>query len=148
MRTAIALAEWLLDRENVTAATPVTVQIGRRTYSAARYTETNRGVEGTRLYILGTMPPLHDKMRRICYRTDDSGYDWHLIAWFRRRAACTEWGEVHPFGSHFILAEWSPVQNWAADQCGRRAYRRISMTIIELGPTLSKINERSEEKNK
>jgi hypothetical protein len=143
MKLAISVAEWLLGRQNVTATTPVTVQIGRRTYSAVKYTETSRGFDETRLYVLGTPPPLHDKMRRLCYRTDDSNYDWHLIAWFRQRTACTEWQEVHPFGSHFILAQWSPVENWAADQVEKKPFRRTPMTIIEIGP--ANANEPTEE---
>ena len=146
MSIAISVAEWLLRRQNVTATTPVTVQIGRRTYPAVRYTESKKGVEETRLYVLGEMPPLHDKMRRLCYRTDDSDYDWHIIAWFRQRTACTEWQEVHPFGSHFILAQWSPVENWAADQCENRPFRRTPMSIRNcIGPTDADVNRPSEE---
>ena len=134
MKLAISVAEWLLGRQNVTATTPVTVQIGRRTYSAVKYTETSRGFDETRLYVLGTLLPLHDKMRRSCYRIDDTHYDWHLIAWFRQRTACVEWQEVHPFGSHFILSQWSPVENWAADQVEKKPFRRTPMTIMEIGP--------------
>ena len=42
MNIAISVAKWLLRRQNVTAATPVTVQIGHRTYSAVRYTESEQ----------------------------------------------------------------------------------------------------------
>ena len=124
-----SVAKWLLGQEHITAATPVVVQIGRRTYNAVKYTHTDNGVDETRLYVLGTLPPLHNKMTSLCYRTDGSGYDWHVIAWFVQRASCTEWDEVHPFGSHFLLAEWSPGENWAADQCGRTSYHRTPMTI-------------------
>jgi hypothetical protein len=148
MNIAVSVAEWLLRRQNVTATTPVTVQIGRRTYPAVRYTETSRGFDETRLYVLGTLPPLHDKMRRLCYRTDDSDYDWHLVAWLRQRTACTEWQEVHPFGSHFILAQWSPVENWAADQCDKRPFRRTAMSITNcVGRTDADVNKPFEEKN-
>ncbi len=123
------VATWLMGRQHVASAVSVTVQIGPRTYSAARYTDDRNGE--TRLYVLGEMPPLHNKMRGICYRTHNSEYDWHLVAWFRQNSACTEWSEVHPFGSHFILAQWSPVENWAADQCERKPYRRLPMTIQE-----------------
>lgn len=144
MNIAVSVAEWLLRRQNVTATTPVTVQIGRRVYSAVRYAENQSGVEETRLYILGEMPPLHDKMRRLCYQTDDSDYDWHLIAWFRHKTACTEWQEVHSFGSHFILAQWSPVENWAADQCDKKPFHRVPMTITEIGPPHSCVKQPTE----
>jgi hypothetical protein len=143
------IAQWLWSKNRVREATPVSVEIGHRTYPAAQYVEVQRGgTHHTRLYLLGEMPPLHDR-RRICYRTDpDSGYDWHLIAWFRQKADCTEWGEVSPFGSHFLLAQWSPVENWAADQCQKRPYRRIQMSITEVGPTFSNVKQPTEnEKN-
>jgi hypothetical protein len=130
-----SVAKWLLGRKHITAATPVVVQIGCRKYNAVQYTHSENGVDETRLYVIGTLPPLHNKMKRLCYRTDGSGYDWHVIAWFIQRATCTEWDEVHPFGSHFLLAEWSPVENWAADQCGRTPYHRTPMTITPcVGP--------------
>jgi len=103
-RTAIPVVNWLRSQQAVKSAVPVVVRIGRRSYNAVQYTHSENGVDETRLYVLGTLPPLHDK-RRLCYRTDDSGYDWHVVAWFRQRTACAEWSEVHPFGSsHFILA--------------------------------------------
>jgi hypothetical protein len=130
MNAALSVAKWLLGREGITAATPVAVRIGRRSHPAVMYTDSENGVEETRLYVIGTLPPLYEKMRRLCYRTDDSAYDWHLIAWFRQRVACAEWSEVYPCdSSHFILAQWSPVENWAADQCGKRPFRRIAMSI-------------------
>ena len=47
-----------------------------------------------------------------------------------------EWSEVHPFGTHFILAELSPVENWATDQCEKKPLRRIPMIITPCdGPT-------------
>ena len=148
MNITVSVANWLRSRHNVSSAVPVIVQIGHRTYSAVRYTETSRGFDETRLYVLGTLPPLHDKMRRLCYRTDDSDYDWHLIAWLRQRTACTEWQEVHPFGSHFILAQWSPVENWAADQCEKRPFRRTPMSITNcVGPTDADVNRPCEEKD-
>jgi hypothetical protein len=129
--TAKDVAVWLMDRPNVTAARPVIVQIKDRIWQAARYTKSHND----RLYCLGNMPPLHDRMRLTCYRTDDSEYAWHLIAWYRQNAGSTEWQEVHPFGSHVILALRSPVENWATDQCAGRPYRRIPMTITAVdGP--------------
>ena len=133
MKIAIAAAKWLIGQQRATSAVPVVVQIADRTYPAVRYTESEAAIEETRLYVLGEMPPLHSQMRRVCYRADDSDYDWHLVAWFRQRTSCTEWCEVHPFGSHYILAQWSPIENWAADQCEKRPYRRLPMTITNFG---------------
>ena len=86
-------------------------------------------------------------MPRTCYRTDGSEYAWHLVAWFRERTACTEWREVHPFGSHFVLALWSPLENWAADQTERRPYRRLPMTITEVGPAPTITQSTEENRN-
>jgi hypothetical protein len=142
MKMAIAAAKWLIGRQHVTSAVPVIIQIGRRSYSAARYTENSDGIAKERLYVLGEMPPSHGRRRRICYRSDGSEYTWHLVAWFRQDTACTEWSEVHTFGSHFILAQWSPIENWAADQCEKKPYRRVPMTITNCGgPTDASVNQ-------
>jgi len=87
MNVAISIAKWLLERRTITAATPVSVQIGSRTYSAARYTEKHNGVEEERLFIVGEMPPFHNRMR-ICYQTDGDEDTWHLVAWFRQGTSC------------------------------------------------------------
>ena len=133
-KAAMDVAKWLQTSHNIASAVPVFVQIGKRVYSAASYCMDRQRVEEARLYLVGELPPLHSK-RRICYRTDDSGCDWHIVAWFRQRTPCTEWSEVHPFGTHFLLARWTAVECWAADQCERRPYHRIPMTITECGPT-------------
>lgn len=129
--TTIPVVNWLRSQQAVKAAVPVVVQIGRRTYNAVKYTHSENGVDETRLYVLGTLPPLHEKMRRLCYRTDKSDYDWHVVAWLKQRTTtCAEWSEVYPCdSSHFILAEWSPVENWAADQCQKKPFHRTPMTI-------------------
>jgi hypothetical protein len=147
MKSAIAVANWLRSREEVTAATPVVVQIGRRAYPAARYTEDHDGVETIRLYVVGELPPLQGKMRWVCYRTDDSEYAWHVVAWFRQRSGCTEWSEVTFGKSHFILALWSPLENWATDQAERKPYRRVPMTITPCGPAPTITQSTEENRN-
>jgi len=142
---AIAVAKWLLGRLNISTATPVIVQIGRRTYAAARYTESRNGSDEERLYLVGELPPLHNR-RRVCYTTDTTAEDtWHLISW--QRTACIEWQEVQFGNSHFLLARFSSLHTWAADQCGRRPYRRVPMTIVEVGPPISDIKQPTEEKH-
>lgn len=135
-QTAIQVAKWLVAREHISAATPVIVQIGKREYAGARFTT---GQE-ERLYLVGELPPLHSR-RRVCYSTGDDT-TWHLLAW--QRTACSEWREVQIGNSHFLLGRFSALHTWAADQCGRRPYRRIEMRITEVGPPLSK--QRTEEK--
>ena len=135
-QTAIQVAKWLVAREHISTATPVIVQIGKREYAGARFTT---GQE-ERLYLIGELPPLHNQ-RRVCYSTGDDT-TWHLLAW--QRTACSEWREVQFGNSHFLLARFSALHSWAADQCGRRPYRRIEMRITEVGPPLSK--QRTEEK--
>ena len=80
---ATRVACWLRSKTRVKAARPVTVQIGRRSYSAARYTEANKRGLQDRLYIIGEMPPLQNRLRGVCYRTDHSDDGWHLLAWVR-----------------------------------------------------------------
>ena len=126
--TSIKLAQWLLSVSHIKNARPVFVKIGYRTYSAARYTKRRRDF----LYVVGQLPPLHNR-RRLCYRTDDSENAWHVLAW--QTSTSAEWQEVHPFGNHFVLVQRSPLENWAEDQCQGKPFRRIPMTIEEIGPT-------------
>ena len=49
--------------------------------------------------------------------TTTSEETWHLVAW--QRTTCTEWQEVHFGNSHFLLARFSSLHSWAADQCGQ-----------------------------
>lgn len=144
---ATKIAQWLWSKTKVKEAQPVVVQIGKRVYQAARYVEVQKGGNRqTRLFCLGTLPPLHSKMRRICYQADPNSEDgWHLMAWFRQKAACTEWREVNPFGSHFLLALFTPLEIWAEEQSLGKPYRRIQMTIVEVGPPLSKVKEKHDE---
>lgn len=147
MELATQIAQWLWSKTKVKEAQPVVVQIGNRVYQAARYVEVQkRGNRQTRLFCVGTLPPLHSKMRRLCYQTDpDSDYDWHLIAWFRQNRPCPEWEEVHPFGSQFILALFTPLEIWAEEQCLGKPFRRIPMTIVEVGPPLTNIKEQKQD---
>ena len=142
------IAQWLWSKNRVREAQPVAIQIGNRVYQATRYVEVQKGgSHQTRLHLLGEMPPLQAKMRRLCYRTDpDSEQVWHLTAWFRQNRPCPEWNEVHPFGSHFVLALFTPLETWAADQCGRKPYRRIPMTVTEVGPPYFNVKEKHDDR--
>ena len=64
-QTAISVANWLRGLRNVISAVPVAVQIGHHTYSAGQYTENQNGVEETRLYIVGEMPPFWMKFTAL-----------------------------------------------------------------------------------
>ena len=143
---ATRVACWLRSKTRVKAARPVTVQIGRRNYPAARYTEAHKGVLQERLYIVGEMPPLQNRLRGVCYRTDHSDDGWHLLAWFRLKHVCAELREALPFGTHFILAFWSELENWAGEQSEGRPFHRIPMTITELGPPDVDVTQPTEEK--
>jgi len=143
---ATRVACWLRSKTRVKAARPVTVQIGRRLYPAARYTEAHKGVLQERLYIVGEMPPLQNRLRGVCYRTDHSDDGWHLLAWFRLKRPSVEWEEACPFKTHFILVFWSALENWAGEQSEGRPYHRIPMTITELGPPDIDVTQPTEEK--
>ena len=143
---ATKVARWLSSRRHVKAAQPVLVQIGRRNYPAARYTEAHKRTWQDRLYIVGEMPPLQNRLRGVCYRTDHSDDGWHLLTWFRLKRPCLEWEEACPFGSHFILVFQSALENWATEQAEGKQLHRIPMTITEVGPPLPNINQPAEEK--
>jgi hypothetical protein len=134
---ATKVAQWLSSRRHIRAVHPVVVQIGHRTYPAARYAKGNE----EQIFVVGELPPLHSK-RRVCYQTDDSEETWHLASWLRRKATVKEWTEVYPIGTaHFVLAHHSPLHSWAVDQVGKSPYQRLPMRITEVGPTLSRVKE-------
>jgi hypothetical protein len=143
---AIKAAHWLSSRRHIRAAHPVIVQIGRRFYPAARYTEAQKQVLQDRLYIVGEMPPLQNRLKRVCYRTDHSDDGWHLLAWCRVKSRCMELQEAHPFRSHFILMFQSALENWAYEQAEGKRLHRIPMTVTEIGPLPPDINQPVKEK--
>jgi hypothetical protein len=144
---ATRVACWLRSKTRVKTARPVTVQIGRRLYPAARYTEAHKGVLlQERLYIVGEMPPLQNRLKRACYRTDHSDDGWHLLTWFRLKRRCLEWEEAYPFGTHFVLVFQSALENWADEQAEGKRLHRIPMTISEIGPPAPDVNQPVKEK--
>ena len=142
---ATKVAHWLSSRRHIRTAHPVIVQIGRRFYPAARYSEAHKRTWQDRLYIIGEMPPLQNRLKRVCYRTDHSDDGWHLLAWFRLKRLCIEWQEACPFGTHFVLAFWSALENWAGEQAEGKPYHFIPMTITALGPGNTIVTQPKEE---
>ena len=140
---AAKVAKWLWARTTVLAASPVMVMISKRQYAGARYSEECEGVVLECLYLAGELPPLF-RRRRVCFRTSESEQrDWHVTAWYRRRAGSIEYDEVHPFGSHIILDHYSELNSWAIAQCDPKL-RRLRMTVTEVGPALSSLSEYDE----
>ena len=88
---AIKVAHWLSSRRHIRAVHPVIVQIGRRTYPAAGYSEAHKRTWQDRLYIVGEMPPLQNRLRGVVIGPIDSDDGWHLLAWFRLKRPCLEW---------------------------------------------------------
>jgi hypothetical protein len=138
---AIRLAHWLSSRRHTRTVHPVIVQIGRRFYPAARYSQVNKRTWQDRLYIVGEMPPLQNRLKRACYRTDHSDDGWHLLAWCRLKCRCVELQEAYPFGSHFVLLFQSALENWAFEQADGKRLHRIPMSITEVGPPPSDVNK-------
>jgi len=143
---ASRVAHWLSSRRHVKVAHPVLVQIGRRLYPAARYSQAHKRTWQDRLYIVGEMPPLQNRLKRACYRTDHSDDGWHLLAWCRLKSGCVELQEAHPFGTHFVLVFCSALENWADEQADGKQLHRIPMSITEIGPPLPDVNQPTEEK--
>lgn len=142
---AIKAAHWLRSKTRVKAAVPVTVQIGRRLYPAARYWEKQRkGLMEERLYVVGEMPPLQNRLKRACYRTDFSDHGWHLAAWVRVKQSCAQLREVCPFGTHFVLVFQSELENWAYEQCQGKRLHRVPMSITEVGPVAQSTEEKQD----
>jgi hypothetical protein len=139
---AIKVAHYLSSRRHIRDVHPTIVQIGRRFYPAARYTQ----VKQYRLYIVGEMPPLQNRLKRACYRTDHSDDGWHLLAWCRLKSRCIELQEAYPFGSHFVLLFQSALENWATEQAEGKRLHRIPMSITEVGPPPSDVNQPMTEK--
>ena len=96
--------------------------------------------------MVGEMPPLQNRLKRACYRTDHSDDGWHLLAWCRVKNSCIELQEAHPFGTHFVLLFQSALENWAFEQAEGKRLHRIPMTINEVGPPASDVNQPVKEK--
>ena len=94
--------------------------------------------------MVGEMPPLQNRLKRACYRTDHTDDGWHLLAWFRVNQSCVELQEAHPFGSHFVLVFQSALENWAAEQAEGKRLHRIPMTINEVGPVPPSVEKPTE----
>lgn len=141
------VAQWLWTKNRVKEAQPVSVRIGNRVYPAARYSEIHKGVLQERLYVVGEMPPFHDR-RRICYHTDDSDDGWHLLAWLRLKSHCVELQEAHPFGTHFVLVFQSALENWATEQAVGKRLHRIPMTVTEVGPVPPSVEKPTEKEER
>jgi hypothetical protein len=136
------LAHWLSSRRHTRTVHPVIVQIGRRFYPAARYSQATQRSFQDRLYIVGEMPPLQNRLKRACYRTDHSDDGWHLLAWCRVKSSrCVELQEAQPFGSRFILLFQSALENWATEQADGKKLHRIPMTVTEVGPPTPDVNQ-------
>lgn len=145
MNVAVQVAKWLLSFQHIAMTTPVTVKIGKHTFSGARYTEDREGSAEERLYVVGELPASFRRSHKVCYRTADSDRDWFIAAWFLQQAFSVEWTQVHRFGSHFILALWSMPQGWEIDKFDAKPYRRVPMTIMPAGPDAPSINQPTEE---
>lgn len=139
---AIKLAHWLSSRRHTRNVHPAIVQIGRRFYPAARYTQ----VKQDRLYVVGEMPPLQNRLKRACYRTDHSDDGWHLLVWCRIKKSCIELQEANPWGTHFVLLFQSALENWAFEQAEGKKLHRIPMSITEVGPPAPDVNQPTMEK--
>lgn len=135
-KTAITLSHWLFAQDHVSTVVPVTVRIAQRTFAAARYSEDYEGQFAENIYALGELPPLFRRSQQICFRTDDAERDWYLTSWFRRVKGTMEYDEACPFGDHYILTYFTPLETWASRQTTPRL-RRLRMRVIEVGPTLS-----------
>lgn len=144
--TAIKVAHWLSSRRHTRNVHPAIVQIGRRFYPAARYSQGDKQVWQDRLYIVGEMPPLQNRLKRVCYRTDHSDDGWHLFVWCRLKCRCVELQEAYPFGSHFVLLFQSALENWAFEQAEGKRLHRIPMSITEVGPPPSDVNKPMKER--
>ena len=144
IQVAMDVAKWLLSFNHIITAMPVVVRIGLRKYAGARITE-DQGTSIEKLYLIGELPSLYRLYHSISFWTADSEQEWCLTAWFRRIAANAEYDEIHPFGSHILLTSWSELETWAANQCEPNRCR-LKMTITEVGPILSNIDQPTEEK--
>lgn len=142
-KTAFDVATWLVWHDHITSATPIVAEIAKRRFAGARYTEKCDGTVLDCLYLLGELPVLH-RRSRVCFRTADSEQDWHLTSWYRRIDGALEYDEVHIFGSHLILTQYSELNSWAHAQCDPRL-RRLKMTITEVGPPVTNANQPTEE---
>ena len=145
MNIAEQVAKWLLSFQHIAMTTPVTVRIGRRTFPGAKYTEDREASVEERLYLVGELPASFRRSRKVCFRTSDSRCDWFIASWHRMVGFSREYQEVFRFANHFILAQWSMPEGWTIDKFEPKAYRRVPMTIMPVGPAASNVTQPTEE---
>jgi hypothetical protein len=145
MNIADQVAKWLLSFQHIAMTTPVTVKIGKHVFPGAKYTEDREASVEERLYLIGELPASFRRSHKVCYRTVDSERDWYIAAWFRETGFSVEWRQVHRFGSHLILAQWSMPPGWTIDKFEAKPYRRVSMTIMPAGPAAPNVIQPTEE---
>ena len=121
-RIAIAVAEWLLERQSVKAATPVTVADRSSDLSSSQIHRDQRATRSNSSSV-GEMPPLHDKMR-VCYRTDDSEETWHLARVVRRKRHCQGVGRGYPIGT--AISSWLIIRHFTPGRQTKSESDRIA----------------------
>jgi hypothetical protein len=146
MNVAEQVAKWLLSFQHVAMTTPVTVKIGKHTFSGARYTEDRESTVEEGLYLVGKCPARY-RRAKVCFRTADSQCDWYVASWFVMVGFSREWQDVFRFADHFSLKRWSMPPGWTIDKFEPKAYRRIPMTIMPAGPAAPDIIQPTEETN-
>ena len=139
---ATRVAHWLRSRTMLRPQGPSPFRLVVASIQRHDTSRLTKGVLQERLYIIGEMPPLQNRLRGVCYRTDHSDDGWHLLAWCRLKRRCVELQEAsslrHPF--HLALSVGVGELGCRTEPKARR-YHRIPMTITELGPPASDINQ-------
>lgn len=139
------VSDYLASLPGVSDVKPVTVTIGRETFSGARYTDTRHYTAGmmavqrgerkdgepyTRewLYLLGDLPKPYQRSTRVAFTMADDKREWYVASYHDGRDAPAK----PPFTPCFQLAPWEdnkPIDYQETIGGWRKPYRRVAASV-------------------
>ncbi len=139
-----SVAEWLHGLEGVFDAVPLSVQIGKAIYPAARYQQRLTAPENSEawrrggreyvremIYCVGARPAAYVKSGNTCFRFIGDDRDWYIAGYVLKDVASDpRYAEFHPFGEAFQLAPWSVPDGTAIDHYEPRPYARVGASFF------------------
>ena len=138
MTTAKQVSDWLAALSGVFESTPLTVQIGKTSFPAARYKQRLSILENSpawlrgereyvreMIYCVGERPACYRRSSKTCFRFIGDSRDWYLASYVPRDANDSRFSEYHPFGEGFQLAPWNVPDGTAIDHHEPKPYARV-----------------------
>ncbi len=134
------IGDWLAGLGGVFDVVPMTVQIGKTCYPAARYQQTCKVPENSQawlrgereyvrdmIYCVGARPACYRRSDKTCFRFIGDSRDWYIASYVLDDVASNpQYSEYHPFGEAFQLAPWAVMDGTAIDHYEPKPYARVA----------------------